>query len=96
MQALMITGERSLEVCDVSDYGSKEMFIDYIKYGRPPEEFEADSRMVARLENVFRESVAMIAAAMGVEVEEVRHDHEMVTADRDLDSAIGTIRLKAK
>jgi hypothetical protein len=81
----------SLEVCDVSDYGSKEMFIDYMKYGRPPEEFEADSRMVSRLENVFRESVAMIAAAMGVEVEDVRHDHEMVTADRDLDYAIGTI-----
>lgn len=81
----------SLEVCDVSDYGSKQMFIDYMKYGRPPAEFDADGKTLKRLQNVFRESVAMIAAAMGVEIEDLRHDRELVTADRDLESAIGTI-----
>ena len=34
----------SLEVCDVSDYGSKEMFLDFMKYGRPPEDFEVTAR----------------------------------------------------
>lgn len=81
----------SLEVCDVSDYGSKQMFLDIMKYGRRPEEFEADTVIVAHLGDVFRESIAMIAAAMGVEVDEVRHDREFVLADRDLVCAVGKI-----
>ena len=82
----------SLEVCDVSDYGSKEMFLDFMKYGRPPEDFEADVQMVAHLGDVFRESIAMIAAAMGARIDEVRHERDFVLADRDLECAVGTIR----
>lgn len=82
----------SLEVCDVSDYGSEQMFLDIMKYGRTVEEFEADTRIVAHLGDVFRESIAMIAAAMDVEIDEIRHEREFVLADRDLQCAVGTIR----
>jgi hypothetical protein len=82
----------SLEVCDVSDYGSEQMFLDIMKYGATPEDFEADSRTVAHLGDVFRESIAMIADAMGVEIDEVRHERDFVLADRDMPCAVGTIR----
>jgi hypothetical protein len=81
----------SLEVCDVSDYGSKEMFLDFMKYGRSPEEFESDPVTLARLGEVFTESIMLIAAAMGVEVEEIRHQRELVLAERDYEAAVGTI-----
>jgi hypothetical protein len=82
----------SLEVCDVSDYGSEKMFRDFMKYGRTPEDFEADAQSVAHLGDVFRESIAMIATAMDVEIDEIRHDREFVLADRDFECAVGTIR----
>ncbi len=81
----------SLEVCDVSDYGSKEMFLGFMKYGQPPEAFENDRTTVERLGDVFKESIAMIAAAMDLEVTDVRHEREFVLAERDTESAVGTI-----
>jgi hypothetical protein len=81
----------SLEVCDVSDYGSKEMFLDFMKYGQPPEAFENDATTLARLRDVFTESIALIAAAIGIEVEETRHEHVLVLAERDYASAVGPI-----
>lgn len=81
----------SLEVCDVSDYGSQQMFLDIMKYGRLPEDFEADTVIVSHLGDVFRESIAMIAAAMGVDIDEVRHERDFVLADKDLSCAVGKI-----
>jgi len=81
----------SLEVCDVSDYGSKEMFLGFMKYGQPPEAFENDAQTLARLGDVFRESIAMIAAAIGLEITEIRHEREFVLAERDTESAVGLI-----
>ncbi len=81
----------SLEVCDVSDYGSQQMFLDIMKYGRLPEDFEADTLIVAHLGDVFRESIAMIAAAMGVDIDEMRHEREFVLAEKDLSCAVGKI-----
>jgi hypothetical protein len=81
----------SLEVCDVSDYGSKEMFLGFMKYGQPPEAFENDRRTVERLGDVFKESIALIAAAMDLDVTDIRHEREFVLAERDTDSAVGII-----
>lgn len=81
----------SLEVCDVSDYGSEQMFLDIMKYGRTPTDFEADTVMVGHLGNVFRESIAMIAAAMDFTIDDVRHERDFILADRDLQCAVGTI-----
>ena len=75
----------------MSDYGSQQMFLDIMKYGRLPEEFEADTVIVAHLGDVFRESIAMIAAAMGVEIDDVRHEREFVLAEKDFSCAVGTI-----
>ncbi len=81
----------ALEVCDVSDYGSKEMFVEFMKYGKTPADFEGDAVSLRNLGDVFRESIAMIATAMDINIDATRHERSFVLAERDYQCAIGTI-----
>ena len=80
------------ELADLRRHPSKNMVFDGLGFGRDPDEARADpSPIVLTMDKIFRESQMMLAAALGLEVDEYSHEFDVAVAKRRLEIRSGVI-----
>ena len=80
------------EICILTQHPSYEMNFPGLGFGRDPIEAVADpSPLIHTMEHIFKESMAMLAAALGIEVDEYTTSLEVAVADEDLTVKSGFI-----
>ena len=82
------------EVCDLSQGSeSPEMIIDQLGFGMSAEEAtKAPPALMEVMSTIFYESMDMIAAGLGFELDGYEHHHEFALATRDLSIHAGVIK----
>lgn len=86
-----ITHVRAEEFSDIRTYGAPEVVSDIMLFGKTPEEAAA-SPMVHFLGDGFGQSMDMVAAELGFDVDpEPVTSHEVAVATQPIDSPIGEI-----
>jgi hypothetical protein len=79
------------EFSDIRNYQAEMVVRDVMLFGKPPEE-AAKSPMLDILGSGFSQSVRMVADAMGWTLDpELRTEHDMAVATKDLDTPVGLI-----
>jgi len=82
---------RAEEFSDIRTYGAEQVVRDVMLFGKTREE-AARSPMLAILSGGFLQSIDMVAAALGMELDPTkRTTHEMALATAPIDSPIGRI-----
>ena len=80
------------ELADLRRHPSTKMVFDGLGFGRDPDEARAaPSPIVLTMDKIFRESQMMLAAALGLEVDEYTHDYDVAVAKRRLEIRSGVI-----
>ena len=80
------------EIAVLTQHPSYEMNFPGLGFGRDPGEAVADpSPLIHTMEHIFKESMAMLAAALGIEVDEYTTSLEVAVADEDLTVKSGFI-----
>jgi hypothetical protein len=86
-----VTHVRAEEVSDIRTYDAPGVIADIMLFGKTPEE-AAQSPMVSFLASGFFQSIDMVAAELGVALDERKATrHEIAVATRPIDSPIGPI-----
>jgi len=86
-----ISHVRAEEFSDIRTYSAVAVIRDIMLFGKSPEEARK-SPMLAILGHGFQQSLDMVAAALGVELDtEKRTTHEMAVATAPIDSPIGPL-----
>jgi 2,4-diaminopentanoate dehydrogenase len=85
-----------ISVIEESDFAdideSREMVFDQLGFGMPAEEArKRPPALMGVMSTIFKESMQMIAAGLGFEIDEFRTSHEPALATRDIDEAGGRI-----
>jgi hypothetical protein len=89
--AQSITHVRAEEFSDIRTYDAPAVVGDIMLFGKTPEE-AASSMMPAILGDGFRQSIAMVAHALGLRLDpDVSISHEVAVATSPIDSPIGPI-----
>lgn len=87
-----ITHVRAEEFSDIRTYGAPDVISDIMLFGKTPEEAAA-SPMIHFLGQGFMQSMDMVAAELGFDVDdEPISSHEVALATRPIDSPIGPIQ----
>ena len=82
---------RAEEFSDIRNYPTEMVVREVMLFGKDPDT-AAKSPMVEVLGHGFMQSIDMVAAALGWELDpEKRSTHEMAVATRDLDTPVGVI-----
>jgi 2,4-diaminopentanoate dehydrogenase len=82
---------RAEEFSDIRSYAAVNVVRDVMLFGKSPEE-AAKSPMLRILGGGFEQSIRMIAAALGFDLDpEARTHHEMAVATAPIESPVGTI-----
>jgi hypothetical protein len=80
------------EVVDLREHPSHDMNFPGLGFGREPVDAVADpSPLIHTMDNIFKESIAMLAVGLGVEVDEYTNSLEVAVSDRDLEVRSGFI-----
>ncbi|HZP28785.1 MAG TPA: dihydrodipicolinate reductase [Acidimicrobiia bacterium] len=80
------------EVADLAPHPSPVMNFDGLGFGRDPDEARAEpSPLIRTMEHIFRESMALLAAGLGIDVERTTTEFDVAVAKRDLVVRSGTI-----
>ncbi len=86
-----IRSVRAEEFSDIRTYSAEGVVRDVMLFGKPPEE-AARSPMLGILGHGFGQSIEMVAAGLGIELDpEQRTSHEMAVATAPIESPIGII-----
>lgn len=86
-----VTHVRAEEFSDIRTYGAEFVVRDIMLFGKTPEEAKA-SPMLDLLGFGFGQSIEMVAASLGVALDQPRSaKHEMAVATKPLETPIGTI-----
>jgi hypothetical protein len=86
-----VTHVRAEEFSDIRTYNAPAVISDIMLFGKTPEE-AGQSPMVQFLATGFFQSIDMVAAALGVALDEKKTTrHEIAVATRPIDSPIGPI-----
>ena len=86
-----VTHVRAEEFSDIRTYNAPGVIADIMLFGKTPEE-AAQSPMVSFLASGFFQSIDMVAAALGVALDEPKRSrHEIAVATRPIASPIGPI-----
>ncbi|MBX6388638.1 MAG: dihydrodipicolinate reductase [Frankia sp.] len=81
------------EVADLAPHPSHAMNFDGLGFGRDPDDARANpSPLIRMMEHIFRESMALLAAGLGVEVDECTTEFDVAVAKRDLVVRSGEIK----
>lgn len=82
------------EVCDLSQGSeSPEMVMDQLGFGMSAEDASASPpALMEVMSTIFNESMDMIAAGLGFELDGYEHHHEFALATRDVEIHAGTIK----
>jgi len=87
-----ITHVRAEEFSDIRSYSAVNVIRDIMLFGKTPEEARK-SPMLAILGHGFQQSLDMVAAGLGVELDaEKRTTHEMAVATAPIESPIGALQ----
>jgi hypothetical protein len=87
-----ITHVRAEEFSDIRTYGAPQVVGDIMLFGKTPQQ-AAESPMLAVLGGGFRQSIEMLADALGFALDdEQRTSHEVAVATKPIDSPIGPIQ----
>jgi hypothetical protein len=80
------------EAADLRRHPSTAMNFDGLGFGRDPDDARANkSPLVLTMDKIFRESQMMVAAALGIEVDEYTTDHDVAVSTRRLEVRSGVI-----
>jgi 2,4-diaminopentanoate dehydrogenase len=80
------------EVADLAPHPSHAMNFDGLGFGRDPAEARANhSPLILTMESIFRESMALLAAGLGVVVDDMTTAFDVAIAKRELVVRSGTI-----
>ncbi|ADP82067.1 NAD(P)H-dependent amine dehydrogenase family protein [Pseudofrankia inefficax] len=80
------------EVCDFSEHPQAELLFGLFGFGLSPEEAHKHATAVTgEVDAPYEESIALLAAALGLRVERNTHELTMAVADRDITIAAGAI-----
>lgn len=80
------------EVADLARHPSREMMFDGLGFGRDPVEAVAEpSQIVATMERIFQESMALVASGLGVDVDRFTTEFDVAVAKRPLQVRAGEI-----
>jgi 2,4-diaminopentanoate dehydrogenase len=80
------------EVADLSRHPSAPMMLAGLGFGRAPEECLADpSPIVKTMERIFYESISMVAAGLGVDLDDLTTVYEVAVATDELTIKTGKI-----
>ena len=80
------------EVCDFSSHPQPELLFDAFGFGRDPGDAAADPSPVIRsINDVYNESIALLAAGLGLKVEAYRSSLIFASKGDDISIASGTI-----
>lgn len=81
------------EVCDFSDHPGAAMIFGLFGFGLEPDEARGHAQAVmGEIDAPYQESMALLAAALGLQVERYTHELAMAVSDRDLTVAAGEIK----
>ncbi|MBL7498264.1 dihydrodipicolinate reductase [Frankia sp. CNm7] len=81
------------EVCDFSDHPGAKMIFDLFGFGLTPDEARKHAvAIMGEVDAPYAESMALLATALGLNVERYSHELTMAVSDRDLTIAAGVIR----
>ncbi|MGE0665063.1 MAG: hypothetical protein AB7O49_00780 [Sphingomonadales bacterium] len=81
------------EISNFQNYPSPEIMFDMMGFGKTPARFKQDvGRYSFWLSGLFRESVQMVADALGVKLDEIREKTVRELASADLETASGLVR----
>jgi hypothetical protein len=80
------------EVADLAPHPSRAMIFDGLGFGRDPDDARANpSRLIRGMESYFGESMALLAAGLGLTVDEYSTEFDVAVATRDLVVRTGKI-----
>jgi hypothetical protein len=81
------------EICDLSQGSeSPEMIKDQLGFGMTAEQAAKEPpALMGVMSTIFNESMDMVAAGLGFEIEEYGHRHEFAVAKQDIPIHVGTI-----
>jgi hypothetical protein len=80
------------EICDFSRHAQTEMLFGAFGFGRDPGDAVKDpSPVIAMIDSVYNESIALFAAGLGVQVDDYTSDFTVAISDEDLTIAAGFI-----
>ena len=80
------------EAADLRRHPSTKMNFDGLGFGRDPDDARANKSPIVRtMDNIFRESQMMVAAALGLDVDEYTHDHDVAVSTKRLEVRSGVI-----
>ncbi|MBI1181228.1 MAG: dihydrodipicolinate reductase [Alphaproteobacteria bacterium] len=81
------------EISNFQHYPSPEIMFDMMGFAKTPAQFKNDAeRYKFWLSGLFRESVQMVADALGVKLDEIREKTERALAETDLETAAGLVK----
>jgi hypothetical protein len=80
------------EVCDFSAHPQAELLFGLFGFGLDPDEAHTHARAVAgEVDAPYEQSIAMLAAALGLRIERSTHELTMAVSDRDITITAGEI-----
>ena len=80
------------EVCDFSEHPGRGMLFGGFGFGRDPVEAVNDPSPIMRtMDGVFNESISLLAAGLGLDVDEYTNELTVAVCDHDLSVASGVV-----
>jgi 2,4-diaminopentanoate dehydrogenase len=79
------------EFVDCRAISERQMLVDLMGMGRPPEELSVDSRLFRGLSSQYEQSLAATADVLGLTIDEIRPSIQTATSDRDVEVACGVL-----
>lgn len=82
-----------LEISNFQHYPSPEIMFDMMGFGKTPARFRKDSARYSHwLTSLFRESVQLVADGLQIPIDDIKAKTTRVLAERDLETAAGTVK----
>lgn len=79
------------EFVDCRAISERQMLVDLMGMGKPPEELGVDSRVFRGLSSQYEQSLAATADVLGLTIDEIRPSIQTVTSDHDIEVACGVL-----
>jgi hypothetical protein len=79
------------EIVDVSGVSAREMLVDLMGMGKPPEDVSADSPMFRAVSVQYEQALGAAADVLGLVVDEIAHRIDTATSPHDVHVACGTL-----
>lgn len=79
------------EFVDCRAVTAREMLVDLMGMGKPPDEITVDSAMFRAISSQYEQSLAATADVLGLQVDEIAPKIQTATADYDVEVSCGTL-----